>query len=106
MIVKKITLPPVSREDLNEQIPLEAEQHIPFKRDEVDLDYQVLTPKNAKGQMEVILVAVKKEMIADYPAGDPRRQAAAGRDGCGGLLSAERLPGRLRSAGQRRVRWR
>ncbi|MEO5767926.1 MAG: type IV pilus assembly protein PilM [Polyangia bacterium] len=65
VIVKKITLPPVSREDLNEQIPLEAEQHIPFKRDEVDLDYQVLSPKNAKGLMEVILVAVKKEMIAD-----------------------------------------
>ena len=65
VIVKKISLPPVGRDDLNEQIPLEAEQHIPFKRDEVDIDYQVVTPKNAQGQMEVILVAVKKEMIAD-----------------------------------------
>lgn len=65
VIVKKITLPPIARDDLNEQIPLEAEQHIPFKRDEVDIDYQVVTPKNAQGQMEVILVAVKKEMIAD-----------------------------------------
>jgi len=65
VIVKKISLPPIGRDDLSEQIPLEAEQHIPFKRDEVDIDYQVVVPKNAKGQMEVILVAVKKEMIAD-----------------------------------------
>ena len=65
VIVKKISLAPISRDDLNEQIPLEAEQHIPFKRDEVDIDYQVVTPKNAQGLMDVILVAVKKELIAD-----------------------------------------
>ncbi|MBC8131690.1 MAG: type IV pilus assembly protein PilM, partial [Deltaproteobacteria bacterium] len=65
VIVKKISLPPIARDDLNEQVPLEAEQHIPFKRDEVDIDYQVITPKNAQGLMEVILVAAKKEMIAD-----------------------------------------
>lgn len=65
VIVKKIQMPPMSRDELSDQIPLEAEQHIPFKRDEVDLDYQVVTPKNAQGQMDVVLVAAKKEMIAD-----------------------------------------
>lgn len=65
VIVKKIQMPPMSKDELGEQIPLEAEQHIPFKRDEVDIDHQVVTPKNAQGQMEVILVAAKKEMIAD-----------------------------------------
>ena len=65
VIVKKILMPPMSREELEDQIPMEAEQHIPFKRDEVDIDYQVVTPKNAQGQMEVILVAAKKDMIAD-----------------------------------------
>jgi type IV pilus assembly protein PilM len=65
VIVKKIQMPPMSREELDDQIPLEAEQHIPFKRDEVDIDHEVVTQKNAQGQMEVILVAAKKEMIAD-----------------------------------------
>ncbi|MES1208305.1 MAG: type IV pilus assembly protein PilM [Pseudomonadota bacterium] len=65
VIVKKIQLPFMSREELEQQIPLEAEQHIPFKRDEVDLDYQIVVEKNAQGQMEIILVAAKKEMIAD-----------------------------------------
>jgi len=86
VIVKKIQMAPMSRDALSERIPGEAEQHIPFKRDEVDIDYQVVTPKddgrnddrtgnksggktgnkNAGGPMEVILVAAKKEMIADY----------------------------------------
>jgi type IV pilus assembly protein PilM len=65
VIVKKIKMPAMSREELNDQIPLEAEQHIPFKRDEVDIDYQLVTASNAQGQMEVVLVAAKKEMVAD-----------------------------------------
>lgn len=65
VIVKKIQMSPMSAAELEEQIPLEAEQHIPFKRDEVDIDHQVVKAKNAQGQMEVILVAAKKEMIAD-----------------------------------------
>jgi type IV pilus assembly protein PilM len=66
VIVKKIQLAVMSRDALAERIPAEAEQHIPFKRDEVDIDYQVVTPKNAVGAMEIILVAAKKDMIADY----------------------------------------
>jgi type IV pilus assembly protein PilM len=69
VIVKKIQVAAMSRDALAERIPSEAEQHIPFKRDEVDIDYQVVTPmdgKNATGPMEVILVAAKKDMIADY----------------------------------------
>ncbi len=65
VIVKKIQMPPMARDELDQQIPLEAEQHIPFKRDEVDIDHQVVTAKNADGRMEVILVAAKKEVIAD-----------------------------------------
>ena len=74
VIVKKIQMASMSREALAERIPGEAEQHIPFKRDEVDIDYQVVTSrqpgkddaKAAGGTMELILVAAKKEMIADY----------------------------------------
>jgi type IV pilus assembly protein PilM len=66
VIVKKIQVAAMSRDALAERIPSEAEQHIPFKRDEVDIDYQVVTPRNAAGAMEIILVAAKKDMIADY----------------------------------------
>jgi type IV pilus assembly protein PilM len=66
VIVKKIQLPAMSREQIAERIPSEAEQHIPFKRDEVDIDYQVVSNKNTPGQLDIILVAAKKDMIADY----------------------------------------
>ncbi|HEX4509064.1 MAG TPA: type IV pilus assembly protein PilM, partial [Burkholderiaceae bacterium] len=78
VIVKKIQVASMSRDALAERIPSEAEQHIPFKRDEVDIDYQVVTSRQAGkdagkdgsktggGSMEVILVAAKKDMIADY----------------------------------------
>src|SRR5262245_15166302 len=66
VIVKKIALPRMTAAELERQIPAEAERHIPFKRDEVDIDHQVVTIQNTQGQMEVILVAAKKEMIADY----------------------------------------
>ena len=66
VIVKKIQVAAMSRDELFDRIPAEAEQHIPFKRDEVEIDYQVVVPKNAAGAMEIILVAAKKDMVADY----------------------------------------
>ncbi len=64
VIVKKIKMPEMTREELEEHIPWEAEHHIPFPKDEVEMDHQVLG--KAGGQMEVVLVAAKKEVIADY----------------------------------------
>lgn len=66
VIIKKIQLAAMASAELAEQIPFEAEQHIPFKRDEVELDYHVINPRNAQGRMELILVAAKKETIGDY----------------------------------------
>jgi len=66
VIVKKIQIPAIGPDELAEQIPIEVEQHFPFKRDEVDIDYQIVSEKDANGRMEVILVAAKKEIIADY----------------------------------------
>ena len=57
-------MPEMTREELDEHIPWEAEHHIPFPKDEVEMDHQVLG--KAAGQMEVVLVAAKKEVIADY----------------------------------------
>ena len=69
VIVKKITLPVMTENELAESIYWEAEQYIPFDIQDVNLDYQILDPgtgANARGSMDVLLVAAKKEKIADY----------------------------------------
>jgi type IV pilus assembly protein PilM len=69
VIVKKINLPVMTAAELSESIYWEAEQYIPFDIQDVNLDYQILdagTDADAKGTMEVLLVAAKKEKIADY----------------------------------------
>jgi type IV pilus assembly protein PilM len=66
VIVKNITLPAQSESELDETIRWEAEQYIPFDINEVNLDYQILRPETADGQMDVLLVAAKKELIHDY----------------------------------------
>jgi type IV pilus assembly protein PilM len=64
VIVKKIKMPEMTRDELEQHIPWEAEHHIPFPKDDVEIDHQVLG-KNGD-QMEVVLVAAKKEVISDY----------------------------------------
>ncbi|HEX3703297.1 MAG TPA: type IV pilus assembly protein PilM [Vicinamibacterales bacterium] len=69
VIVKKISLPVMTESELAESIQWEAEQYIPFDIQDVNLDYQILdagTGPNSKGTMDVLLVAAKKEKIADY----------------------------------------
>ena len=68
VIVKKITLPKMTEQELAESIYWEAEQYIPFDIQDVNLDYQVVGQGSgaAAGTMDVLLVAAKKEKIADY----------------------------------------
>ncbi len=65
VIIKKITMPLMTLDELKEQISWEAEQHIPFDVADVELDYQVLRQRPDEGQMDVLLVAAKKEEIQD-----------------------------------------
>jgi type IV pilus assembly protein PilM len=69
VIVKKISLPTMTDTELAASIHWEAEQYIPFGIQDVNLDYQILSPgapAASGGTMEVLLVAAKKERIADY----------------------------------------
>lgn len=66
VIIKKITLPAMSPEELAESIQWEAEQYIPFDINDVNLDYVPLSTPGTGDNIEVILVAVKKEKINDY----------------------------------------
>jgi type IV pilus assembly protein PilM len=69
VIVKKISLPVMTESELAESIYWEAEQYIPFDIQDVNIDYQILDAgagPESKGTMDVLLVAAKKEKIADY----------------------------------------
>lgn len=66
VIVKRVSLPEMSEEELSESIKFEAEQYIPFDIEDVNLDFQILGPKEEPGQMDVILVAVKKDIVNDF----------------------------------------
>jgi type IV pilus assembly protein PilM len=65
VIIKKIQLPSMSEAELGESIQWEAEQYIPFDINDVNLDYVVLG-QGEGDTMDVLLVAVKKDRIADY----------------------------------------
>lgn len=65
VIVKRISLPAQSPAELAESIDWEAEQYIPFDKSEVNIDYEILKSVPGSGTIEVLLVAVKKEKIAD-----------------------------------------
>src|ERR1700677_1825087 len=66
VIVRKITVPMMTPAELDEQIGWEAEQHIPFDIKVMSIDYQVLRPRPEAGQMDLLLVAAKKDEINDY----------------------------------------
>jgi type IV pilus assembly protein PilM len=66
VIIKKISVPAMKLEELPNQIRFEAEHHIPFSKDDVEIDYHVVVPQNPQGQTELLLVAAKKEVVADY----------------------------------------
>jgi len=68
VIIKKISLPQMTQDELSESIQWEAEQYIPFDVDDVNIDYQVLEGPSLSGEgnMDVLLVAVKKDKINDY----------------------------------------
>ncbi|MSP72218.1 MAG: type IV pilus assembly protein PilM [Myxococcales bacterium] len=68
VIIKKISLPAMTPEELDESIKWEAEQYIPFDVNDVYLDYQILQTRPEQGQMDVLLVAAKKEMVNEYAA--------------------------------------
>src|SRR5712691_13331221 len=63
VIVKKISLPSMSDQELADTIQKEAAQHIPFDLADVNLDYQILSDDTGSPTMEVHLVAVKKDKI-------------------------------------------
>jgi type IV pilus assembly protein PilM len=69
VIIRKIVLPAMPLEELEDQITWEAEQYIPFDINDVNMDFQILSPDSIDpSKMNVLLVASKKDIINDYHA--------------------------------------
>jgi type IV pilus assembly protein PilM len=67
VIIRKIVLPAMPQEELEDQISWEAEQYIPFDINDVNMDFQILSPDSDNpSKMNVLLVASKKDIINDY----------------------------------------
>src|SRR6266550_1910812 len=115
VIVKKIQMDRMKEGDAREVIRWEAEQHVPFDMANVELDFQILDPDAEGLQMNVLLVAAKRELvdsrtsllgeagleagIIDGDAAIPGRSAA--REGAlgGGLGASHPGPGAERGPG-------
>ncbi len=69
VIIRKIQLPIMTEEEMESSIQWEAEQYIPFEISEVNIDFQIIGPdERDPAQMNVILVAAKKDFVNDYVA--------------------------------------
>lgn len=69
VIIRKIILPVMTSEELEDQISWEAEQYIPFDIKDVHIDFQILGPDSIDpSKIQVLLVASKKDIINDYVA--------------------------------------
>ncbi|MCU0599240.1 MAG: pilus assembly protein PilM [Desulfobacterales bacterium] len=67
VIVKNISIQNMPEEQLYESINFEAEQYIPFDINDVNLDFQILgESEHNPNQMNVLLVAAKKDMVNEY----------------------------------------
>ncbi|HWJ22931.1 MAG TPA: type IV pilus assembly protein PilM [Gemmatimonadaceae bacterium] len=63
VIIKKIQIERVKEQQARELMRWEAEQHVPFDMESVQLDFQILDPDADGLEMSVLLVAAKRELI-------------------------------------------
>lgn len=67
VIVKKIRVPQMKKAELREGIAWEAEQQIPYAINDVNLDFQIIPgTSSSDGEMDILLVAVKKDTVNEY----------------------------------------
>jgi len=63
VILKKITVDRMRPDEARELIRFEAAQYVPFDMESVQLDFQVLDPEGDGTQMQVLLVAAKRDVV-------------------------------------------
>ena len=63
-VLRRVLFPKMSPHELKASLSFEAEKHIPFKPEEVFLDFSVLGDRPG-GRMEVLLAAARRELVND-----------------------------------------
>ncbi|HEX7938138.1 MAG TPA: type IV pilus assembly protein PilM [Gemmatimonadaceae bacterium] len=63
VIIKKIQIERVKEQAARDLMRWEAEQHVPFDMESVELDFQILDPDADGLEMSVLLVAAKRELV-------------------------------------------
>jgi type IV pilus assembly protein PilM len=66
VIVKKITMERLAPQDAREAIHWEAEQHVNWDINDVALDFEILNTDVGPNQMQVLLVAAKRDLISAH----------------------------------------
>jgi type IV pilus assembly protein PilM len=66
VMIKRVNLPAQSPQEIENTIMFEAGNFIPEELDNVNLDYQVVDAHDDTRQMEVLLVAAKKDIVSSY----------------------------------------
>ncbi len=74
VIIKKIQIERVKEQQARELMRWEAEQHVPFDMESVELDFQILDPDAEGLEMSVLLVAAKRELVEVEAAAADRRR--------------------------------
>jgi type IV pilus assembly protein PilM len=64
VMIKRVTLPAQSAQEIEHTIMFEAGNFIPEELDNVNLDYQVIDTREK--EMEVLLAAAKKDIVSSY----------------------------------------
>lgn len=65
VIVRFITMPKMTREEMAGAIRFEAEKHIPFNINECVIDFQVLRRYDKENKCDVLLAAAKREYVEE-----------------------------------------
>ncbi len=63
VVVRYISLPKMTKQELKSAIRFEAEKYIPFSASEVVMDAQIIEDSDSDNKIKVILVAAKKDLI-------------------------------------------
>lgn len=68
VIIKKLSLPAMEKEELAESVFWEAKHSIPYPYEETNVDYAILPSQLGPEQqnLDILLVAAKKDKIANY----------------------------------------
>lgn len=65
VIVRFVSMPKMREDELKSAIKFEAEKYIPFAISDCIVDYQVLKKNDKEGKLDMLLVAVKKELVME-----------------------------------------